>query len=71
MQSEIVIVYVCPNCENYYGASDMGDLVNTWNTNLKRERTHNRARCPNCHAQRERRYARLITQDEIRQEAAS
>jgi len=68
MKSDLIVVYVCPNpkCDNYYGTSNMGHLDQMWSHNLKHEPTHARSRCPDCYCQRERRYARLISQDEAR-----
>ena len=41
----IIEVWICPNCGNYYGASNAGDLSTTWNEHHGR-RTFLRSRCP-------------------------
>lgn len=63
--SEIVVVYVCPNCGSYYGTSRMGRLEEIFNTDLKNKNTHLRSRCPECGENRTRRYARLISPNEV------
>ena len=39
-------IWVCPNCGNYYGSSDTGDLSTQWNTDKKNQKTFRRSRCP-------------------------
>ena len=78
MINDIIAIYICPKCGNYYGTSSMGKLEEIPNTNLKNEITSYRNQCPNCKTPRVRMYARLINQDEaedalrrVRQEADS
>jgi len=47
MESRKLIVWVCPNCDNYYASANAGNLLREWNTDLKGERTFTRSRCPN------------------------
>lgn len=39
-------VWVCDNCGMYYGATNAGDLHETWNTHHNHN-TFRRSRCPN------------------------
>ena len=43
---EYVTVWICEQCGNYYGASNVGDLLDTWNYDMKGKPTFPRARCP-------------------------
>jgi hypothetical protein len=65
MRSNIIAVYCCPNpeCNNYYGTSEMGRLEEIWNTDLKGKPTSPRSRCPACGSQRVRRFAHLTPED--------
>jgi predicted RNA-binding Zn-ribbon protein involved in translation (DUF1610 family) len=62
---EVICIYICPKCGNYYGASGMGKLEDQANRDLKNDITHYRDRCPDCGETRTRRFARLIPEDEV------
>lgn len=43
------VLWICPRCGNYYGASSAGNLREEMNTDLHgRNQTFARSICPNC-----------------------
>lgn len=40
-----IVVWLCPNCGNYYASSSIGDLHEEWNEH-KGQKTFRRSRCP-------------------------
>lgn len=62
----VIRVYVC-DCGNHYSAGSMGKLSEQFNRDIKQRPTHNRARCPNCGAQRKQRWAWIIPEDHVRE----
>lgn len=43
---ESIIIWICPDCGQYYAASGAGDLNESWNTDMKGAPTFPRSRCP-------------------------
>jgi hypothetical protein len=41
-----IVVWVCPNCGNFYASANAGDLSKQWNTHHGQP-TFRRSRCPN------------------------
>lgn len=69
LPDEIVIVYVCPICKNYYGSSSMGDLAASEVIAPPEARDAGQIRghrsdCPVCKIPRKKRYARLVPAEE-------
>jgi hypothetical protein len=70
---EVIEVYVCPACGNYYGASGMGNLAEMANIAPVGHKQAGgivsyRDQCPHCDApkvRRQRRYARLVPDEEV------
>ena len=43
-----IVVWWCPQCDNYYGSSSAGDLAAQINTNKSGRATFARSVCPDC-----------------------
>lgn len=63
---KVLRVYVCPNCDSYFGSSGMPKLEKVPNLDLKGQVTFHRNRCPVCGTPRVERFARLIDEDEVK-----
>lgn len=50
----IIVVWICPQCGNYYGASSAEDLDQMMNYDKKGSVVSVRTQCPNCHSARVR-----------------
>lgn len=68
----VIRIYVCsnPKCENYYGASNMGNLQKQPNIAPSHAKDAGRIRsmrskCPDCGSERIERFARLVSPIEV------
>lgn len=63
--SGVISLYHCDECGSHYSSSSMPKLETQMNVDIKGHPTHSRARCPNCGAQRRKRWAWIIPDDHV------
>jgi hypothetical protein len=59
------VLWVCPRCLRYYGASSAGDLRQEMNQDIHGQPTHSRAQCPFCHTERRPHYVEIELPDRL------